>query len=162
ASGAGNIATLVTLAVGRAVRFIATGTIPSGLVGSLTNTASAALPPSATDPTLSNNTATSTVTVTPTADVQVGLNGPVQATAGTSITYSITVTNAGPSDAVNVTLTDPTPTGLTFVSASGACSAGFPCSLGTIVASAAPVTISATFAVPPGYTTPDPIVNTAT
>src|SRR5262249_48750768 len=45
---------------------------------------------------------------------------------------------------------------------SGACSGGFPCALGTIVAGVAPQTITVTFAVPPGYLTPDPIVNTAT
>src|SRR5262249_40124425 len=130
--------------------------------GTLTNTASAVLPAPATDPNPANNSATSTVAMTPSADVRVSLSGPVQATAGTSVTYTITVTNAGPSDAASVTLSDPTPTGLTFVSASGACSGGFPCSLGPIVAGAAAQIITATFAVPAGFTAPDPIVNTAT
>src|SRR5262249_38427793 len=69
-------------------------------------------------------------------------------------------TNAGPSDALAVTLADPAPTGLTFVSGGGACAA-YPCSLGTVVAGAT-VTATATFAIPAGYTTPDPIANTAT
>ena len=51
--------------------------------------------------------------------------------AGT-IVYTITVTNAGPSDATGVTLTDPTPPGLTFVSNAGDCTTAFPCNLGTL------------------------------
>ena len=81
--------------------------------------------------------------------------------AGTNVVYTITVTNAGPSDATGVTLTDPTPAGLTFVSNTGDCTTAFPCTLGTLPP-AATRTITATFAVPSGYTTPNPIVNTAT
>ena len=38
----------------------------------------------------------------------------------------------GPSDAASVSVADPTPTGLTFVSNAGDCTTAFPCSLGTI------------------------------
>ena len=86
---------------------------------------------------------------------------PLTAVAGTNVVYTITVTNAGPSDATGVTLTDPTPPGLTFVSNTGDCTTAFPCNLGTLPP-AATRTITATFAVPSGYTTPNPIVNTAT
>ena len=86
---------------------------------------------------------------------------PLTAVAGTNVVYTITVTNAGPSDATGVTLTDPTPTGLTFVSNAGDCTTAFPCTLGTLPP-AATRTITATFAVPSGYTTPNPITNTAT
>ena len=104
----------------------------------------------------------SSVTLTPSADLQITKSGPAQATAGGTLTYAITVTNAGPSDAVAVTLADPTPTGLTFVSGGGSC-ASYPCALGTIPAGGTIVANPAvTFAIPPGYTTPDPIVNTAT
>ena len=81
--------------------------------------------------------------------------------AGTNIVYTITVTNAGPSDATGVTLTDPTPPGLTFVSNAGDCTTAFPCNLGTLPPGATR-TITATFAIPSGYTTPNPIANTAT
>ena len=54
------------------------------------------------------------------------------------------------------------PPGLVFVSASAPCSAGFPCALGTIPAGAPPQTVAVTFHVTPAYTTPDPIVNSAT
>ena len=46
-----------------------------------------------------NNTATSSVTLTPSADLQITKAGPATAVAGTNIVYTITVTNAGPSDA---------------------------------------------------------------
>ena len=108
-----------------------------------------------------NNTATSSVPLTPSADLQITKEGPANAVAGTNIVYTITVTNAGPSDATGVTLTDPTPPGLTFVSNAGDCTTAFPCNLGTLPP-AATRTITATFAVPSGYTTPNPIVNTAT
>src|SRR5262249_43771287 len=55
-------------------------------------------------------------TVTTQTDVSVVKAGPPTATAGTSITYTITVSNAGPSDAQNVTLTDFIPTNTTATS----------------------------------------------
>ena len=108
-----------------------------------------------------NNTATSSVTLTPSADLQITKDGPLNAVAGTNVVYTITVTNAGPSDATGVTLADPTPPGLTFVSNAGDCTTAFPCDLGTLPR-AATRTITATFAIPAGYTTPNPIANTAT
>ena len=108
-----------------------------------------------------NNTATSSVSLTPSADVQITKSGPATAVAGTNVVYTITVTNAGPSDATGVTLADPTPPGLTFVSNAGDCTTAFPCALGTLPPRTTR-TITATFAVPSGYTTPNPIVNTAT
>ena len=42
--------------------------------------------------------------------------------AGTSFTYTLTVTNEGPSDASGITVTDTLPGAVTFVSASAGCS----------------------------------------
>jgi uncharacterized repeat protein (TIGR01451 family) len=50
------------------------------------------------------------------ADFAVTKSGPTTVTAGNNITYTIVVTNNGPSDAQTVTLTDATPAGTTFVS----------------------------------------------
>ena len=161
ASGTGNLATTISLGSGATATFLVTGTIASTGVGLLANTASVAVPAGAIDTNVANNSATSTVTLTPSADVQVTKSGPATGVAGTNVVYTITVTNAGPSDATGVTLTDPTPTGLTFVSNAGDCTTVFPCTLGTLPAGAIR-TITATFAVPSGYTTPDPIANTAT
>ncbi len=60
-----------------------------------------------------------------------------------------------------VQVADPTPANLVFVSNTGACVTTFPCALGNI-ASGASRTITSSYLVPSGYTTPDPIVNTAT
>ena len=138
-----------------------TGLIAANATGLLVNTATVTAPAGAVDGDTTNNTATSSVTLTPSADLQITKAGPATAVAGTNVVYTITVTNAGPSDATGVTLTDPTPPGLTFVSNAGDCTTAFPCNLGTVPAGATR-TITATFAIPSGYTTPNPIVNTAT
>ena len=138
-----------------------TGLIAANATGLLVNTATVTAPAGAVDGDTTNNTATSSVTLTPSADLQITKAGPANAVAGTNVVYTITVTNAGPSDATGVTLADPTPPGLTFVSNAGDCTTAFPCNLGTLPA-AATRTITATFAIPSGYTTPDPIANTAT
>ena len=159
-SGVGAIATTVDLASGGTAAFTLTGTIASGATGLLVNAATTGVAAGASDPDTTNNTAVNSVPLTPSADLQVSKSGPVNATPGTTITYTIAVTNAGPSDAAAVTLVDPAPPGLTFVSGGGAC-ASYPCALGTVTAGATTVA-TATFAVPAGYTTPDPIANTAT
>ncbi|MBI5775272.1 MAG: DUF11 domain-containing protein, partial [Verrucomicrobia bacterium] len=54
------------------------------------------------------------------SDLTVTKTGPSNVTAGTNFTYTITVTNLGPSPAINISVTDSLPTGLTFVSATPA------------------------------------------
>ena len=72
-----------------------------------------------TDPSAGNNTATvnTTVTTGPSADLSVGVSGPSSALHSSNVTYTITVTNNGPSTATNVVLTDPLPVGTLFVAA---------------------------------------------
>ncbi len=53
------------------------------------------------------------------ADVMVFKTGPPVVLAGSNLTYTITVTNAGPSTATNVVLKDFLPTNVVFISASG-------------------------------------------
>jgi virginiamycin B lyase len=65
-------------------------------------------------------TAASPATVVPFADsvfLAVTETGPSRATAGEDVTYTLTMTNSGPADAQDVTLTDAVPDGTTFVSA---------------------------------------------
>src|SRR5262245_27012159 len=54
----------------------------------------------------------------PSADIVVSKSGDEAVALGSQITYSITVFNAGPDDAVNVVLTDTLPAHTTFVDAS--------------------------------------------
>ena len=96
-----------------------------------------------TDLAMGDNTATETTTVSssppaPTADLSVTKVGPSDPVmVGGELTYTLTVTNRGPSDATGVTLTDTLPGNVSFVSATpsqGSCSgtATVICSLGNI------------------------------
>jgi uncharacterized repeat protein (TIGR01451 family) len=153
---------LGTMSVGTTRTLTATYQVPAGATGPnpLANTATvtAATP----DPSAANNSATASTTLgAPSADLAVTQSGPASVLAGTNLTYTITVTNTGPSDALNVSLADLTPAGLTFVSATAPCAGGFPCTLGTIAAGAT-VNLTVTDQVPASYTAPDPIVNVVT
>jgi uncharacterized repeat protein (TIGR01451 family) len=79
-----------------------------------------------------------TCTAVPQADLSITkADGPDPVLPGSTLVYTITVTNNGPSDAQNVVVTDNLPGGVTFVSTSGCAEDpnGVPtCSLGTIAA----------------------------
>jgi uncharacterized repeat protein (TIGR01451 family) len=106
------------------------------------------------DPDATNNTATVNLTVTAVANLALTKTGPATATAGTDISYTLTVTNNGPSTAKNVIVTDAEPAAVTINSITptiGTCNAGVPgdalqptrCSFGTLgVGASASVTIS--------------------
>jgi len=133
-SGSGNINTPVTVPVGASVVFTATGTVNPAATGELVNTAQV-LPPLG----LANRTsaiATDHDAIATEADVAITKTGPASVVAGNPLVYTITVSNAGPSDAANVGVRDPTPAGLTWVSNAGDCTTAFPCDLGTVPASA--------------------------
>ncbi len=87
--------------------------------------------------------------------------GPAYTNLGEEIVFTIVVTNVGTVPAHNVTVTDPVPPGLSFVSNAGACTTPFPCLLGTL-APGASRTISVTLLVAADYDGPDVIINTAT
>ena len=119
--GGGNVVTwpATTLLSGATATFTVTVTAPAS--GSLFNSASASSPTS--DPNPTNNVGTNTgaqvtTTVTPQADVAVGKTGPATVLAGGNLTYTISITNLGPSTASNVIAQDNLPTNAVFVSAS--------------------------------------------
>jgi uncharacterized repeat protein (TIGR01451 family) len=95
------------------------------------------------------------------ADLRIVNGAPAQATAGTTMTATLTVTNLGPQSATGVQVDDPAPPGLTFVSNAGACATAFPCSLGTLTSGQQAV-ITTTFAVSPSYGGANPLQTTAT
>jgi uncharacterized repeat protein (TIGR01451 family) len=80
------------------------------------------------DPNGGNNSSTTTATVAPTADLAITKSGPSTVTIGSNATYTVVVTNNGPSDAANVTLTDTLPPNTTFVSANQTTGPSFNCS----------------------------------
>ncbi|HMC68681.1 MAG TPA: DUF11 domain-containing protein, partial [Mycobacteriales bacterium] len=139
---------------------VADATVLSNTAGVFSNNTS--------DPNAANNSATEPTTVHASADVSVTKTGPSTALAGTSITYTIVVSNAGPSDAALVSLTDPMPAEMTASAASstqGPCTTGASviCSLGTIAAGAS-ATITVTADIDPNNVgSPSrSVVNTAT
>jgi uncharacterized repeat protein (TIGR01451 family) len=72
------------------------------------------------DPDPADNTATATTTVNAAADLEVSKGDtPDPAIAGENLTYTLIVTNNGPSRATGVVLTDTLPAGVTLVSAPG-------------------------------------------
>lgn len=153
--------TFATLPVGQSRTFISRFLVSSGYAGPNPILNTATVSAETTDPQLANNSAIAGTSVGfPVADIFVAKIGPALAIPGTEITYTVIVSNRGPSDATDVMLEDPTPVGLTFVSTAGDCTTALPCSFGTLVAGERR-TVSITFAVPPDYTTPDPIVNVA-
>ncbi|MGH9922169.1 MAG: DNRLRE domain-containing protein, partial [Nitrososphaerales archaeon] len=86
-----------------------------------------------------NNSITGTINVTTQSDLSVMIEGPSEpVAAGQELTYNITVTNDGPSEATNVVATDDLPEGATFsaaTSSQGICSLTdnvVTCNLGTI------------------------------
>ena len=61
-----------------------------------------------------NNTATADTTVTTLGDLTVTKSADETVVAGTSMDYTVTVTNSGPSTSLLVEITDLLPTGTTF------------------------------------------------
>ena len=113
-------------------------TVPADTAaGTITNNASVTT--STTDPVAANDATSEDTAITTSADISVTkVDSADPVNAGTGFSYTVTVDNAGPSDATSVSLTDVLPGGVVFVSATptqGSCSelAGtVTCSLGTV------------------------------
>ena len=127
ASGSGNISTTVSLPSGKSATFSASGTVASSATGSISNTATTTAPAGVTDSPTSNNSATDTDTITLSSDLRVTKTGPSSVYYLNSITYTIVVTNNGPSDVTGAQVTDNLPAGLTGASWTCTASAGSTC-----------------------------------
>ncbi len=150
--------TAATLTDGDSVTFHIVVTVDPGATGTLGNTATVTA--DQTDPVPDNDSDSEDTTVTTLADLAVTKTGPATVARGSDLDETIVVTNAGPSDAMNVVLSDPTPGGLVFVAAAAPCAGGFPCSLGDLPAGGS-VSLTVTYHVPVDYAGADPILNTA-
>ena len=147
AAGTGNINATVTVPVTGAATFTATGTVGPASSDTIENTARVVPAAGTSDPTPAIATDIDPIELR--ADLSVTQTGPASVVAGNNITYTITVHNAGPSADENVLLEELVPLELTFVSATGPCTA-FPCSLATLAAGAT-VSLEVTYAVPEIY-----------
>ena len=70
------------------------------------------------DPSDTNNYSQVTTPVKTTVDLAIKKTAPATGIAGNNVSYTLDVTNLGPSDAANVVVDDALPTGLSYVSAS--------------------------------------------
>jgi uncharacterized repeat protein (TIGR01451 family) len=120
-----SIGTIGQFASGASAQFTLTANIDPSFTGTLSNTATIFGPNADTNP--GNDSATAVTTVTASADLSVNKTGPATATAGTDITYTITLTNNGTSNAASVTLSDTVPANATFVSESQTTGSTFSC-----------------------------------
>ena len=121
------------------------------------------------DPNPGNNSSNVNTTVNTSADPSIAKTAPAAAAAGTNMTYTVTVTNAGPSDATNVSWTDTLPASTTFVSETQTTGPVFTCTTGAVVscniatlAAGASATFNITVQVSPAAPQGSVISNTAT
>ena len=151
-SGSGNINDTVNLAVGGTATYTVTGTVASGATGTLTNAVTVTPPGEVTDPNPANNNAADVDTLTPETDLGITKTDSADPVSpGDPLTYTLTITNAGPSDATSVTVVDTLPSAVTFVSSNppaptcDLAGATLTCALGALAAGGnATVTIDVT------------------
>jgi fibronectin-binding autotransporter adhesin len=117
ANGTGAINDTVNMPVGSMITYTVTGHINPSATGNLDVTATVTAQADQPDPDLTNNTATDSDALMPQADVSITITGsPNPVTAGFNLTYTITVSTAGPSDAQSLNLMGSIPLNATFVS----------------------------------------------
>src|SRR5207249_177171 len=122
----GNLNDTVNLAGGSTITYTVTGTIPSSTApGSLSDTATVTPPSGVTDTNNSNNAPTATVSITRGADLEItNTDGMPSVSQGASNTYTVVVTNIGPSDVSGATVTDIAPAAFTVTGWTAAQSGG--------------------------------------
>jgi len=178
----------VNLLNGGTATFTVNAAVAGSATGSIANTATIAAPVGVTDPTPGNNSATDTDIVNLVADLSITkTDGVTSVVAGDSTTYTIVVSNNGPSSVTGATVTDTLPAAVVsdnFSAVGSGSASGFTASgsgnindtvnmpVGstityTVVASigagaAGSVANTATVSVPAGVTDPTPGNNSAT
>jgi uncharacterized repeat protein (TIGR01451 family) len=188
ASGAGNINDTVVMPSASKITYTVKGKVNPNATGTISNTATVTPPAGVNDPSPGNNTATDTDSITVKADLKVTLtDGKTVAVPGTKDTYTIVVTNVGPSNIAGAVIKDHFPstfTGVTFTATQGGGVTGFTSSgsgdvaqtvampsgshitykaTGTISASAtSSISDTATVSIPTGVIDPNTGNNTAT
>jgi uncharacterized repeat protein (TIGR01451 family)/fimbrial isopeptide formation D2 family protein/LPXTG-motif cell wall-anchored protein len=109
---------LGSLPAGTTSSFTVTVNLASDFTGPAVNTATVSA--GTADPVPGNNSSTDNSAVTEVADLSIDKAHSGSAVAGSGLGYTLAVHNAGPSDVAGpVTVTDPLPAGLSYLSASG-------------------------------------------
>ena len=164
-AGAFTCTTSAPLAVGTSVTYQLTLAVASGYAPpALTNTASITSTP-IVDPDASNDAATDVDTVTASADLSINKTDGVTAVKpGTSTTFTITVTNNGPSDVpAGIVVTDQVPAGTVASESEANCTltaTTFTCTTTAALVAGASVAYRLTLAIDPTYASAT-LVNTA-
>ena len=107
-----------------------------------------------TDTNATNNSAQATTTITSSGDLQLSMTAPASVIAGDAITYTLAISNTGPSDARGVELRDDFPGGTSYARSSLPCSVQghrLTCSAGVLAAQSRR-TETVTLRVDPGKT----------
>src|SRR5438094_185520 len=129
ATGTGNINDTVTMPAGSVITYKASGKVSSSATGTLSNTATVTASPDVPDANTANNTATDSDTITFRADLRVTVNdGKTATVAGAKNTYTIVVTNGGPSNVSGAVINDSFPstfTGVTYTATQSGGASGF-------------------------------------
>lgn len=113
ASGTGDINALVNLPSGATARFVLDAHISPSATGNLINTATVTEPTGVTDPNTANNSATD-IDVPKTADMSITkTDGVTTYLPGGTTTYTIVVTNNGPHEVLEKTVSDILPPEIT-------------------------------------------------
>ena len=132
AGGTGDIATTVDLAVGGTATFTIDATITPSQLGVITNTATVDAPLGVTDPDSADNVAIDTTLVNGLGDISiVKTDGVSTIVAGTSDTYTIVVTNSGPSQIDAIQVNDVLPAALVGATWTCASAGGATCGAAT-------------------------------
>jgi uncharacterized repeat protein (TIGR01451 family) len=158
--------TIASFASGATASFNITVALGGSITNGTTVTNTATIASATPDPNLGNNTASAPTLVSANADLSVTKSGPTTTPSNTTIVYTVTAANAGPANALNVSLTETVPAGMTFVSVNQTSGPAFACSgTGPIVCTIATLSAGAnatfqfTFNVPlslaPGTTSSD-------
>ncbi len=122
AAGAGSISHSVNVLSGGTLTYTVNATISASASGNLVNTATVTKAANQLECNTTNNSATDTDTLTPQVDLAITkTDGETDIDAGSPTTYTIVVTNSGPSDAVGATVADTF--AATLVSPSWTCAA---------------------------------------
>lgn len=138
ANGSGDIHDTVNMPAGSTITYTVTGTIKASATGTLANTATVAVPASVLDVNTANNSETDIDTVTAQANISISktdnkggdstTSSAGSVAAGAAMTYTIVVSNAGPSDVSGATIADALPasfTGASFTATATGGATGF-------------------------------------
>ncbi|WGQ08608.1 gliding motility-associated C-terminal domain-containing protein [Pedobacter gandavensis] len=123
AAGSGNVISLnadLPAGANNTITLTVKGTVAASFNGTLSNTATA----TPAEPGTIAKSATSTATISRVPVLAIQKTGPATISAGQQINYTLTISNTGTADALNATIADAIPAGITNVSWTAAADAG--------------------------------------